>query len=136
MSKTEIGSNAQFTSAGKGLNSVGKHSYAYSGKVVVTNSLKELLNYQTESGYTVATISFNYDTTLGGSNNYDFTLLFNNIEIMKIELASPSQSAQAPAIQMRKVIIPPYTNVVVKAINMNADSDHDCYAMITGEVYG
>ena len=43
MSRTKTGSNAQFTSAGKGLNSIGKHSYAYSGKVVVTNVLKRTI---------------------------------------------------------------------------------------------
>jgi len=135
MAKLAIGSNSQFKGGSKSLITIGNRAYAYSGKVVVTNVSKELLNFQTQKGYMVSTVTFNYDTTLGGSNNYKFAVSFNNIEIMKIELNAPTQSAQAPAVQMRKVIIPPYSSVVVTAINLNADENHDCYAMITGKVY-
>ena len=105
-------------------------------KVVVTNVTKTLLEFSTNSEYLVATVSFNYDTTLGGSNNYDFSMSFNNSEIMKIELNAPTQSAQTPAVQMRKVVIPPFTDVLITAINLNADADHDCYALVTGSAFG
>ncbi len=113
-----------------------KHAYIYSGKVVVTNSTKTLLEFSTNSEYLVATVSFNYDTTLGGSNNYDFSMSFNNNEIYKIELDSPQSGAQRPAIQMRKIIIPPFTDVLITAINLNADANHDCYASVTGSAFG
>jgi hypothetical protein len=128
------GSQDQFTSSGN-YNSIGNHGYAYSGKVVVADGLVELLNFQTEKGYMVATVSFNYDTSLGGSNNYDFALSFNGIEIMKIEIDGPAQASQSPAIQMRKIIIPPYTNVVITAINLNSSTGHDCYALVTGKIH-
>ena len=87
-----------------------KHAYIYSGKVVVTNSLKTLLEFSTNSEYLVTTVSMNFDTSLGGSNNYDFS--------------------------MRKIIIPPFTDVLITAINLNADANHDCYASVTGSAYG
>ena len=86
-------------------------------------------------GIIKANMVFNYDAALGGGDNYDFTLDYNDVEIIKVETTGPTVSP-GPIIQFREVIIPPLTHVVISAINKNGSTDHDCYAMINGRVYG
>ena len=127
--------SASVASTGLGIRYVGDFCYAFSGKVEIADSKISLLDFFSGAGIIKANMVFNYDAALGGGDNYDFSLDYNEIEIIKIETAQPPVSS-GPIIQFRKVIIPPLTHVVISAVNKNGSTVHDCYAMINGRVYG
>ena len=130
-----VQASASVAATGLGIRYVGNWAYALSGKVVIADSKTPLLDFFTGTGIIKANMVFNYDTALGGGDNYDWTVDYNDIEIIKVETTGPTVSP-GPGIQYMKVIIPPITHVVISAINKNGSTDHDCYAMINGRVYG
>ena len=63
MSKTKKGSNAIFTGPQKGLTTIGKHCYAYSGVVTTASSEATLLDFTTSKDYIyVKTLKMNIPT--------------------------------------------------------------------------
>jgi hypothetical protein len=132
MSKTKIGSNAQFTSAGKGLTVIGSHCYAYSGEVSVTNSLTTLLSFQTGKEYIVASWFSGFNETTG--NDHEFRLYLNGIEVQAIIMADSSitygRDLPVPC------IIPPLSLVEIKCINLSSSGPKGMWTSLTGRVYG
>ena len=117
---------------GKSLNYIGKHAYAYSGAVNVdqTGSFITLLQFNTSNQYIVGSVIL-------GRNDFTSDDIVLYIEFDdQIVGAFGSTSYTDAADQDINLVIPPFTKVRIAARNLSQDVDRECYAMITGEVYG
>lgn len=132
MSKTKTGSNAQFTSAGKGLTVIGEHCYAYSGLVEVDNNEKECLLFQTGKEYVVGDAQICYFQS-NETDNIKFMITFNNIEVQTVQITDAT--AYTPYEKIR-LIIPPLTLVKITALNISGAGTRDVGVSLTGRVYG
>lgn len=123
-SQTITGKDLQFTQDNK-------HAFAYSGSVDVANSTITLLKFTSGSGYIVGTFQPQYFDN-AGAENFQFKVLFNSIQVAgcvldKIEGYTPYEEIE--------IIIPPFTDVEITALNV-ADADtRKMAAIIIGRVY-
>lgn len=130
MSKTKIGSNAQFTSAGKGLTIIGNHCYAYSEQKVFNNTAVTLLEFNTGNKYSkVHFLPYRSDTDSLDSQHYVY---FNSILVMVLNMAS----GQSKNLQEHPMIIPPLTHVEVTIKNVSNTSNGNGACSLTGRLYG
>jgi len=130
MAKVKLGSNAQFTSAGKGLSIVGQHCYAFSGVVEMGTGTTSALDFTTGSYYILAELSIN--STAGSGNNIDLEIEINGIDIVNLEISNDYQ-AYPDFGRSLKFLIPPLSNVVVKGAVATAAKDYTF--VLTGRVY-
>ena len=135
MSKTKKGSNAQFTSAGKGLTVIGEHCYAYSGSVLATplaSGLGQttLLDFNTGKAYMFVKLQPTYFTIGTGEDIY-YGMYINGIQIRNEELNSSTAGTPYDEINL---IIPPLSHFEVKSYP--ASADRNVGITLTGRVYG
>jgi len=128
MARTKIGSNATFSGTQKGLSIVSDWCYAYSGEVSVTNVLKTLLEYQTESKITMIEYYPIYFTN--HSEDFLYTVNLNGQSIHAVVL---NDQDNAPFVGI-KLLIPPNTLVTVTGICLDA-STRTIGALMTGRIY-
>ena len=127
---------ASVASAGKQLRYIGDHVYANSGQVSITNSpVVSLLEFMSGSGYITAFWEVSYADTSGGvaSDDYAFFLYFNDELLFNAGINSSSAGAIRNPLQ---ILIPPFTKVIISAKNQTSSTEHFCYAILTGRVYG
>ena len=133
MSRTKIGSNAQFTSTGKGLTTIGNHAYAYSGKVTSTGSAgadDQLLSFNTGKGYMIMDCIFQNDIT-SGSDVY-FEIKFNGQTVVLNKEASSSITEPWTWI----LLVPPLTFVEMAWGTQSGATNFNGTVSISGKVYG
>jgi hypothetical protein len=133
MSKTKTGSNAQYTSAGKGLTVIGNHAYAYSGAEGQGSSAGEVtkLDFTTGNHYIVSKLAGYYGDL---SNDWwKMTVFFNEIRILQWATNHNSNpySEDSDTINL---IIPPLTNVRV-TFQVGSDADYTAVTLI-GKIHG
>ena len=131
MNKTRIGSNAQFTSAGKGLTVISNCAYAYSGDVSVGQPAQTLLLFQSPKEIIKGTLTMTKNNTDGDDMVY--RLYINGILV--IGWANDYSAGGWNQVTM-PIIIPPYSEVKVTAYNDTGDNGRNINASIVGEVYG
>jgi len=127
-----VGGGSNPAGIGKSLNYIGNHAYAYSGAVNVdqTGSFITLLQFNTSNQYIVGNVIL-------GRNDFTSDDIVLYIEFDdQIVGAFGSTSYTDAADQDIELVIPPFTKVRIAARNLSQDVDRECYAMITGEVYG
>mgnify|MGYP005829523883 CR=1 FL=1 len=135
MSKTKIGSNAQYTSAGKGLTTIGKHCYAYSGVYKATTSFQEVLSFQTGKHYVKGMLQLNSGIDLSSPANRVLNsakTTFNGVTVSFI--ATGTSTDDSPTSQTELLIIPPLTLVVVE-VDSSATADRDFTVGFVGKVH-
>jgi len=128
-----IGYGPQFTaSVGKTLNYIGRHAYAYSGAVSGNNTEFTVLEFETNSQYIEGFWRVGY--AAGTYRNYDFRLLFNDIQVEQLFLITSSSDSnqQFP----HQIIIPPFTKLKVLAANTEDSTTQSVNAIVTGKIYG
>jgi len=126
--KVKLGSNATFLGPQKGLAIVSDRCYAYSGEVSVTNSLKTLLEFQTESKVTVIEYFPIYFTN--NSEDFLYTVNLNGQAIHAVVL---NDQDNTPFVGI-KLLIPPNTLVTVTGICIDA-ATRTIGALMTGRIY-
>ena len=120
-----------FTGTGKGLSYVGNHCFAFSGAVATSNSEVEQLNFTTGKDYIKIRL---YPTMLQNTNaNYRWLVKINGQAVSNV--STESQYARYAFIYV-DFVIPPNTNVVVTATNIEDTSTNDVGSFISGKVYG
>jgi len=129
MAKERIGSNAIFSGPQKGLTTIDKHCYAYSGRVTVTTSATTLLDFNTGKGYILADIQPTYFTADTGENVF-YEIYINGSEIYASEIGSTT--ATTPYQDIR-ILIPPLSRFEVKGYA--ASADRILGVTLTGKVY-
>ena len=129
--------SASVASTGKGIRYVGQHCYAYSGLYEAKQSLQEVLNFTTGSGYIDCKIQLNgaVNATNPASRSATTGLIDFNGESVVL-LACGNSAIDAPMTDSNRLIIPPFTNVTI-AIDSDADTSTQFASVtIAGRVYG
>ena len=129
-----VGYGPQYTAdVGKGLNYIGDHAWALSGKVAVANSDVTLLEFTTGSNYIDSQFMFFYDSLAQADNIY-FAVYVNNQLAYSIQLnqATPDPGAQQPF----RVLLPPLCTIKITGRNITDTSSQDIGATMRGTVYG
>jgi len=128
--------SASVVATGTGIRYIGTdptYCYSYSGKVSSAGPPTTILGpFTTGSGFIRAEVHFSYTAAGGGltGDDYEWIIYLNDIIIQS--LVTTSQADHRP----RPIIIPPFTKVEIKSDNKSQDVAHDCYAVLTGRVYG
>jgi len=124
------GSNPSGT--GSSINYIGNHAYGYSGVIAVDNVEKSLLQFSTGSLYIVAKVQFN----TGGSGNKDFLYKIKvNSEVVQEYIYTGSPADRARADNYIPILLPPNSNVVMSAQNVENTDAVDQIVSIVGRVY-
>ena len=120
---------------GSSINYIGDHAYATSGAFATSQTAQTMLSFTTGGHYIVGEFHFNseidFATISGGYSAYQIEFNGEVVSATKCGSASDDQQAYAQI----KVLIPPYTLVVVKADSTNDAGDHTLTALFTGRVY-
>ena len=130
---------ASVVQTGLGIRYVGEHVYAFSGSYEANNAAQTVLDFDSGSGYIVGTIELFAGTQFaspGAGTQTTAQVTFNGdvINVLKNVSKYPSDGGQGSG--KCKVIIPPFTNVVIK-IDSNEDNVNElCHVILTGRVYG
>ena len=138
MAKQQIGSNAPFGGGSKSLVYIGKDVYAYSGIFDLTQSVQTFLDFTTGKGYVNALFQCNggictvSNSCVGGGGTSGFDIKFNGIVVAKLK--TDTSTEDTPTTTYQKLIIPPYTQVVVSGISDTADSSYDVTINVIGTV--
>jgi len=117
-------------STGKGIRYVGNHMYGYSGTVAVGDSTVELLSFTSGSGYIVGRVQFFYPTA--NTEDFLYTIVLNGAAVA----ASVAENFIRRSDNYINIIIPPFTDVSLTAINISDSTSRNQTVMLTGRVYG
>ena len=118
--------------AGTGLelNYVGKHVYAYSGRVTFDNNVTDALNFTTAN--TPMVLDLMICTDNNDVDKFQYALLINGIPIAKALFLDTTQTDLTLPIQLLNLVIPPYTNVQLTFQNLDDTTEHQAYGILTG----
>jgi len=131
------GSNV-VASAGLELNYVGDHCYAYSGLQSIATSSQTLLSFQTGNNtieaeiYCTGPLKFS-DPATGNITN--FKLSINGVAVHLLGNRTANTAYTNPLTNTIKVILPPYTNVLIESDSSATDATQFSAASLTGRVY-
>jgi len=124
---------ASVASVGPGIRYLGRHCYALSGNVTITNDKTDMLNFTSGGGYIVGKMQI----TLGEATTDDFQyeIKFNDESVFVYAIAgTPLLHEQLD--NFIPLIIPPFTLVSVNGDNLSSSTGRANYASLTGRVYG
>jgi len=109
-----------------------KFAYAYSGAVSGDDTEFILLTFKTNSEYLVGSWRVGYsDSTY---RNFDFRLLFNDIEIEQLFLLTSSINDVGSKDNI--IVIPPFTTIKILAANTEDSTTQTVNAIVTAKVKG
>ena len=128
--------NASVASTGLGLRYIGNWAYAFSGAIPATIAEQTALEFTTGSGYILADIECNaYLQYTGASVRVGaFKISFNGQIIAQI--LAPTTGSYAPSTATQRVVIPPFTEVLIETVCTADDADNYASVNIVGTVYG
>ena len=128
--------NASVAATGLGIRYIGEHCYAFSGTFAATADPQTTLEFTTGTGYIVGELQLNaaVNSTNPASGSATLALItFNGVTVAIIK--SEANVDDLPNTVTQKVLIPPYTRLVI-TIESNDDSSSQ-FATVTfvGRVY-
>ncbi len=131
--------NYQFAGTGLGIRYVGDRCYALSAPLEANTTIATLLEFETKSGYIVASV--NYSGYMGPDGNSASngtrgicSIYFNDIRVYQI--MTDNDSGNMAQTYGPRLLIPPSTIVTVKSTAASITGDYVAQCMITGRVYG
>ena len=133
--------SASVASTGLGIRYIGNHCYAFAGEYTANTTTTTVLDFTTGSGYIVGTFqcngSMHYVTAAAGCTTV-FKIKFNDIYITAVKTETDLESAErgTPSQTNFKIIIPPFTHVLVQADSSEDDTDEMSTVTFAGRVYG
>jgi len=110
-----------------------KFAYIYSGDKQVNNAETTMFDFTNNSEYLVARFQLTSDS--GSSDNINSQLYFNNI-VVSASLYSEDNLKPWSDVLNLHMIIPPFTNVKLTAINITAINPRPHFAMMVAKVNG
>ena len=134
MSKTKKGSNAQFTSAGKGLTVIGNHCYGYSGDTPIPQGTTvTFFDFTTGKHYIKGLIQVGRNVKT--SAEHEHKLYINGILVWYSKMDnSATVTNQTPNSDPLYVIIPPLSKVELTITSSDAVTSQKTATFI-GKVY-
>ena len=134
ISKTKIGTNAQFVGPNQGLTTIGDHCYAYNIKAASTSATTHL-SFSTGKGYIRGILTMNGAVDMGNVDRGQvtaFQLKYNGLAIAQVKV--DTETEDTPSQATIDILIPPLTTV-----ELAADSDGATFgftsASFVGRVY-
>ena len=132
--------SASIASPGLGIRYIGKeHCYAFSGAVAALDSEQTVLEFDSQSGYIVATLTMTApirmtaaDIVTGVIRGYQLNFNGQTVGLYKVD----SIQEDMPTVIEAQILIPPFTAVVFTCIDSATNADYLGTANITGRVYG
>jgi len=124
--------------AGLELNYVGDHCYAYSGLQSISSSSQTLLSFQTGNNtieaeiYCTGPLKFS-DPASGDKTNFQISI--NGVAMHILGSRAANSAYTNPFPNTIKVILPPYTNVLIESDSSTTDATQFSAASLTGKVY-
>jgi len=126
-------------STGLGINYIGKHVYAFSGSYEASNTEQTVFDFTSGSGYIHGQIELfaaaNFNSP-GAGTQTTCQIEFNGLVINVLKNATEGGAHGSLGDAKCKVVIPPFTNVVVKVDSNQDDATELCHVIITGRLYG
>ena len=133
MAKTRIGSNAQFTSAGPGLNIVQDRCYGYSGAHVLNNSSATHFEFSTGKYSIEGMYQITYDMTNMDNNRMTgFDIYLNGVWVA--ELKSTYHDGEATVPLPFYVFVPPLSTLKIIAVTQ-LPSNLPSYGIFIGTIH-
>ena len=124
-------SSQNVASAGKELNYVGTHCYAYSGEVDVANTELYLLNFTSGKEYITGKVQLG--SKAGENEDYEFKIYFNDVIVFSTVFGN--QSHNEIGAWPIPLLIPPMTGVKMSLDNI-ADTDSRTWTVgLTGKLH-
>lgn len=126
-------SSSNPSGVGSGINYVGNHAYAHSGKIETANQSVEvpMLRFATGNSYIDSKIVLQHAEST--TDDINFSVLFNGETI--IEHTASRVDLSVISSNYLPILIPPFTEVLIQARNDGGDSPRTVYAVVRGEVY-
>tara|TARA_Y100000593_G_C4190406_1_gene276579 strand:- start:193 stop:606 length:414 start_codon:yes stop_codon:yes gene_type:complete len=127
------GSNPSGT--GTTINYIGKHAYAYSSAFEANVTPVTALNFNTGAEYIVGVFTLNAGLQYAQTDvapTY-MRIKFNDEQVLVVNTAEPG--ADSPSFGEQKIIIPPFTTVLVECWSSANDVNDLGNARFVGEVY-
>ena len=137
MTAADVQPSASVLSVGESFRYVGNYVYGYSGPFEASDTSADMFSFTTGSGIIKGEFVFNgqvrYVSGSAGGHSV-FELQFNDftIGVYKSDTAQMDQPNQL----WQKVIIPPFTKVLVKCISGENTATELLTATFSGRVYG
>lgn len=125
--------SASVAATGLGLRTVGDHCMAYSGLVSCDDNETELLNFNSQSGYIVAQVDFNYAESQ--QDIFRMKVYFNSL-VVQAFIAYGKLNYKDSSENPIPLIIPPNTEVKCTGQNIDNSNARDQIVSLTGRVYG
>jgi len=119
--------------AGLDLNYVGNFVFGYSGIVTVQNSPIALLESQTGGEIIVCKIGI--FTPQASSNNGEIVVTLNGITVVAFETLNTTQDDYLNGFAPIDLLIPPYSQLKITAVNTASSSSMDWCATLVGKLY-
>jgi len=130
---------ASVASVGLGIRYIGDHAWCMSGTFDATQSTQTCLDFSSGTGYILADFQFNAaicvvnSSCVGSGFTQGFAVKFNGIVVAMVKAEALNEDMPTTATQ--RLIIPPFTRVVVTVISNTADSSFDSTVNMSGRVY-
>ena len=114
-----------------------KRCYAFSGAVAAVNSTQTLFNFTTTSEYIVATLTMTAPIRMdvvgdGKGRNYQLDYNGQTVGLYMVEAISEDMPSNTEV----RILIPPFTSVVLTCYDTATSASHLGTANLTGEAYG
>ena len=125
-----------FTGPAQALEIIGNHAYAYSGKFGASQTIQTALQFTSGPSYLVGTINFNGyvdDDDPGSRNAGNCQVSLNGQGI--ILMNTGTTAVDAPTEASSKILIPPYTIVLVEIESDANAADQYATVSIIGRIY-
>jgi len=129
-------SSSNPSGTGSGLNIIGNHAYVSTTPVASTTADTIVAKFSTGAYYVVGTLTLNAGIQLSNAADIDGNALetkFNN-EVVLLQHAG-GQAVDATSFSAAKILIPPYTNVVMTISSEHSDANNFGTVFFTGRVY-
>jgi hypothetical protein len=122
--------------AGLELNYVGNHVYGYSGGLAASTSSQTALSFTTGNEVIVGEMQYNVPVRFlsdGQGKSGVCEIKMNGLLIAN--LSGDNASRDSPTSETMKIIIPPYTLVVMNVISGTDSADHLCSVSLVGRIH-
>jgi len=109
-----------------------KHAYAYSGIIEITGTSAQIkmLEFETNTEYIKGKVQFM--SVESGGNDLNFFVYFNDVLVGTQSIGG----AKEFYFMGIDIIVPPFTKVTLKGINIDASTARDSSVIFTGQAIG
>ena len=114
-----------------------KHAYAYSGDIPASTTIATVLEFNTNTEYIMAEIIWNGHVDNGNIGvGVIGTLEIQFNDVVVATLVNDTGAEDMPTQCFLRIVIPPFTKVVMRADGSSNDSNSNASVVMTGRAFG